>query len=912
MPKQWVKRVCIVMHHNFIKSRVALAIASALVTFAASATAAFHNESVTLDQDTTVNMLLGNKLSHNAAIGVDYTNPNNTYVIDTNGHKLTLTVGSSATPNNMHVGISALTSSANPGETKASDLSLKGNVQLDIISTSGSAFGVRNTGMSDITIDGNVTGVVKSKNSYVMGIDNQKYASITTINGDVDLQVSSEATTQGNMSYGLVAIGYPGAYNPNGGNVIDKERAQIHLNGNQVKIDVTGWASAGIQTAQSGEVYINADQSLIHVNGSAIAGIDICNATGAVNYSKGNHSIETNVIEDVGPGTPGANVGISNRGTLNVGKDVNSFTLSVVGIGGNPNLVMNPIGSDYSTIGIITDKFEGQVPTEGFDYASHTNLFAKNVNITVSDGESEAKDANIGGVLIQNGAFQTSTQTQLNVNVSSATTGSVHGLVAEGGSDVDVLGNASLRIVAENASETTALKADHGGNVLLAGANNEIVGDIVVTNQSEVSFEKGSTVVAGEINFDATSQMNMVSSSIELATGSLMTVSGSLFTKGGQIILNDATSGTLSIATLTEGSTLEAIASGNLNDKLGGDLNAFNNAISITNGAEGTTLVMQEGLVAGAKTAQLKEDGTVDTSTVTEKTNSVMQSSLEMASALPLTINRILTNDVRKRMGDLRASEGESGAWARYDGGKLSGDHGLDSDFHTIQVGVDTVPTPDSARFGVAFSYTDGDMDYVRNSSDMKAYSLAGYATWMGDNGMFVDTVVRMAKIDNDLTVDKALKGSMDSLAMSVSSEAGWRFDWNNLFYVEPQAEVMYTYIDGDNFELGNAQYTVDSMNSFTGRFGFASGIKCPNNKGDLYVRASVVHEFLGDRMIQGQAAGSTGMVEVDGKDTWIEYGFGGNFNLMKDTYFWGDVERTSGADLDTDWRATMGVRYVF
>ncbi|MBS5492185.1 MAG: autotransporter outer membrane beta-barrel domain-containing protein [Sutterella wadsworthensis] len=53
-------------------------------------------------------------------------------------------------------------------------------------------------------------------------------------------------------------------------------------------------------------------------------------------------------------------------------------------------------------------------------------------------------------------------------------------------------------------------------------------------------------------------------------------------------------------------------------------------------------------------------------------------------------------------------------------------------------------------------------------------------------------------------------------------------------------------------------------------------------------------------------------MVEVDGKDTWIEYGFGGNFNLMKDTYFWGDVERTSGADLDTDWRATMGVRYVF
>ena len=145
-----------------------------------------------------------------------------------------------------------------------------------------------------------------------------------------------------------------------------------------------------------------------------------------------------------------------------------------------------------------------------------------------------------------------------------------------------------------------------------------------------------------------------------------------------------------------------------------------------------------------------------------------------------------------------------------------------------------------------------------------------------------------------------------------MSGEFGWRFDLNDLFYVEPQAEVMYTWVKGDDFNLGNARYSVDDVDNLTGRLGFASGIKCPNNRGDLYVRASVVHEFLGDSKITGTAAGSTGVVKIDGDDTWVEYGIGANFNLTPNTYFWADVERTEGATLDEDWRATIGVRHAF
>ena len=292
--------------------------------------------------------------------------------------------------------------------------------------------------------------------------------------------------------------------------------------------------------------------------------------------------------------------------------------------------------------------------------------------------------------------------------------------------------------------------------------------------------------------------------------------------------------------------------------------------------------------------------------------NTLMQSSLELASATPLALNRIMMNDVRKRLGDIRTSNGTHGAWARYDGGKLSGEGGLENDFRTIQVGIDTVPTADAPRMGVAFSYTDSDAEYARGSADMKAYSLAMYSTWMGDNGQFFDLIGRMGTADTDMVVDGQHKGSMNNVALSMSGEFGWRFDVTDSIYVEPQVEATYTYVNDDSLTLSTANYDVDAVHSLLGRIGFAAGMKCPSDFGNVYVRASAVHEFLGDSKITGVNAGNTNVYEIDGKDTWFEYGIGANFNITKSTYMWADVERTTGGALDEDWRATVGVRYAW
>ena len=378
--------------------------------------------------------------------------------------------------------------------------------------------------------------------------------------------------------------------------------------------------------------------------------------------------------------------------------------------------------------------------------------------------------------------------------------------------------------------------------------------------------------------------------------------------------------GTLNLGT-QDGQTQAALNVGQLDDKTKLDVNLMNSDLTkeltsddltpeqtqellknVAGGSANVTTEVQEGMYNDGYTSNGK-DGVVAT-----KTNSVMSNTLDLASAAPLAMNRLLMNDVRKRMGDLRSAEGTHGVWARYDGGKLSGANGLENDFTTVQVGIDTVPVADAPRFGVAFSYTQSDADMKRGGAEMDAFSLAFYGTKMYDNGMFVDVIGRMATADTDVTVE-GQKGTMDNVALSLSGELGWRFDVTEKFFFEPQAELTYTYVNADKLALGNSSYEFDAVDSLMGRVGFAAGFKCPSNFGNVYVRASVVHEFLGDAAVTG----ANGTVHnVDGKDTWVEYGIGANFNVNKNTYVYADIERTEGAALEEDWRAHVGVRFAF
>ncbi len=178
----------------------------------------------------------------------------------------------------------------------------------------------------------------------------------------------------------------------------------------------------------------------------------------------------------------------------------------------------------------------------------------------------------------------------------------------------------------------------------------------------------------------------------------------------------------------------------------------------------------------GAASAELNANGEM---TNTQTTNSIMSNTLDMVSATPLALNRIMMNDVRKRMGDLRVTPEAHGAWARYKGGKLFGARGLEN-------------------------HTKADTDMMRGNADMDAFGFALYGTKFFDNGINADVIGRLAKADTDVTVDGNNSGKMDNFAVSLSGELGWRFDLSNQVYIEPQTELTYTNVDSDTLKLAS------------------------------------------------------------------------------------------------------------
>lgn len=429
-------------------------------------------------------------------------------------------------------------------------------------------------------------------------------------------------------------------------------------------------------------------------------------------------------------------------------------------------------------------------------------------------------------------------------------------------------------------------------------------GDVDHADKRKLTLE-GTTTINGEV---------------KAASGTFVLIGETVFNKDAAIGKLEGADGkktklTLGNADATVHVTNNAIAGENLtlsatsevNDALGGDVNALLEKFEGQAVIEGAAVVLPEGFSAGETTAVVGANGKAQN--VSSHVNSVMSNTLDVSMVSSLAINRILMNDVRKRLGDIRSASGTHGAWVRYDGGKLKGSNSLKNNFTTVQVGIDTMPSDNAPRFGLAFAYTKSDADMKRGDADMDSYSLALYGTKTFDNGVFVDVIGRAALSKADYTVDGRLKGSADNTALSLSGEIGWRYDVTPMFFVEPQAEITYTYTDADTLKLGGAaSYSFDTVDSLLGRAGFAAGLNCPDGWGNVYVHASAVHEFLGDATIRS----GVNSYKVNGEDTWVEYGLGANINIGKNAYVYGGVERTSGATLDEEWRAHVGFRYSF
>ena len=277
------------------------------------------------------------------------------------------------------------------------------------------------------------------------------------------------------------------------------------------------------------------------------------------------------------------------------------------------------------------------------------------------------------------------------------------------------------------------------------------------------------------------------------------------------------------------------------------------------------------------------------------------------------------TNDtLRKHLGDLHYrtnKKGVEGIWAHYTGGKFGGS-GFDSSYNMYQLGYDKADNAKST-YGFALESGTGHADYSFGSGKDKLFSGSFYGTWTGDDGSYTDVVAKIGQFDADIKSygDYPDKASYKNRAYSVSIEYGKTIELSEKSgtFVEPQLQFIAGRLESSEYttDRGNNVY-VGGLNSYIGRVGFVAGQKTKDGN-DVYFKASALHEFGGSRDIHMAAAnGETLSMSKDYSDTWFEVGIGTNIKLSKASYFYGDIERSFGGEIEKKWQVNAGVRFEF
>lgn len=430
--------------------------------------------------------------------------------------------------------------------------------------------------------------------------------------------------------------------------------------------------------------------------------------------------------------------------------------------------------------------------------------------------------------------------------------------------------------------------------------------DVTVSDGGKINVQEGAK------NFTADS-IAMNNGNINLQGSGQKAEVKELKGKGGTITTNSLDN-KLVIDDKAAGTKLKVEGSGEIGDQILAGKATLEDLAGTAKKVDGKTasdvVETQDGIIAGKMFAKVGADGKIDDSTVKRAIQQHNQAVSSMAN-LSLMTWRQENNDMNKRLGEVRASEGNQGIWARMSRGQSKyGQQGIKNQYNYYQLGYDS-KISDDWILGGAFTYTDGDSSYTNGSGTNKHTGFAVYGSNLRDDGSFIDLIAKYAHMKNDFDVNGGVgSGDYSTNGLSFSAEYGKRFQQEG-YWIEPQAELTYGRVSSADFMTKNgASVHQDSMDSLVGRLGFSLGKDI--KQGNVYVRASYLYDFQGDTSVTMSKGGAATTFKTDLGGGWWEFGVGTNLNLGHDTHFYLDVETTAGGDVDTPWQWNAGVRYSF
>lgn len=289
--------------------------------------------------------------------------------------------------------------------------------------------------------------------------------------------------------------------------------------------------------------------------------------------------------------------------------------------------------------------------------------------------------------------------------------------------------------------------------------------------------------------------------------------------------------------------------------------------------------------------------------------------------------NAIYMDRLNKRLGEARYinSEEDEGMWVRIRHDRIGKDDAYRSQNTMYELGYDQKQECDNGerRVGMAIDYMHGDTGYndIAGKGEIDRYGLWLYDTWMGDKGHYADYVAKWGHLSSEFDVyaptsGEKISGDYCNNVLSISAEYGRKKDIGSDWYFEPQIQAQLARVTGADYTTSQGtKVNVDGINSLIGRAGFRLGKDFGEEKqSTVYIKADVLHEFLGDQDIRAFDTSTNGWqrISYENEGTWYDVGLGFAAMMSKSSYAFLDLERSFGHDNDETYQINVGMQWSF
>ncbi|WP_448108295.1 autotransporter outer membrane beta-barrel domain-containing protein [Pseudomonas azerbaijanoccidentalis] len=320
--------------------------------------------------------------------------------------------------------------------------------------------------------------------------------------------------------------------------------------------------------------------------------------------------------------------------------------------------------------------------------------------------------------------------------------------------------------------------------------------------------------------------------------------------------------------------------------------------------------------------------------------------------ALALVYGRTLVDTLHERVGEERLNADDplpaqdqttyapSMGWGRviYRSGKQDGDQKnalgntpeYNYDLTAFQVGTDLYRKVDAdgSHDQAGLSLSAGTIDagvshYTRRAAGedtLRAYGVGAYWTHFGPSGWYLDGVLQINRFDieakpNDLS-DLKTRG----WGYTASLENGYPFEMDKDWYVEPQLQAIYSYVDLDSSDDVGANIRFKDVESLIGRAGVriakdwdTESVDKRTRRTNAWIRPSVWHEFKGQPKTEFSSQSGYIPFEADIQGTWGEINLGVDYQANQRTTFTASAGYRQGFDGDSHgYDAMLGFKINF